>query len=329
VQPAAIGVLGLGRMGRHHVHCAGEAQGVRLAGVCDADPAKERDLPSGVPFTTDVDELLDRCEAVVLAVPTDRHEELACRILAAGRHLLVEKPFAATVAACRRIEAVAQATGRVVGVGHVERLNGAYASVAGRIREPRFVEGHRLAAFDPRGTEVDVVLDLMIHDLDLVLDVFAADAVRVEAVGVPVLTDRVDIANARLEFPGGALVNLTASRASREPVRKLRFFQHETYLSLDLGKQVAEIFTRDARSPLGVSRTTAREPEGHNPLVRELEAFADAIRGEPSRLVGPGEATRAVALAERVRQSIDERLRSWPEAATPGEPPWAGAPSSS
>jgi predicted dehydrogenase len=316
-------------MGRHHVRCAREACGVRLAAVSDVDSGKGKDLPAGVPFTTDVDELIDRCEAVVLAVPTDRHEELACRILGAGRHLLVEKPFAATVASCRRIEAAARVAGRVVGVGHVERLNGAYTSVAGRIREPRFVEGHRLAAYDPRGTEVDVVLDLMIHDLDLVLDVFGADPIRVEAVGVPVLTDRVDIANARLEFPGGALVNLTASRASREPVRKLRFFQHEAYLSLDLGKQVAEVFTRDAASPLGVSRTTAREPDGHNPLVRELEAFAAAIRGERSPLVGPEDATRAVALAERIRQSIDERRQSWAEAARPGDAPWAGAPSSS
>jgi predicted dehydrogenase len=316
-------------MGRHHVRCAREARGVRLAAVSDVDPGQAKDVPDGVPFTTDVDELLDRCEAVVLAVPTDGHEELACRILGAGRHLLVEKPFAANVAACRRIEAAAQAAGRVVGVGHVERLNGAYTSVQGRIREPRFVEGHRLAAYDPRGTEVDVVLDLMIHDLDLVLDVFGADPVRVEAVGVPVLTDRVDIANARLEFPGGALVNLTASRASREPVRKLRFFQHEAYLSLDLGKQVAEVFTKDPASPLGVSRVTTREPDGHNPLVRELEAFADAIRGERSPLVGPEEATRAVALAERIRQSIDERRSSWAAAARPGETPWAGAPSSS
>jgi len=327
MNPLELGVLGLGRMGRHHVRCALSARGVRLAAVSDVNPDQDRDLPDGVPFTADVDELLDRVQAVVLAVPTDRHEELACRILGAGRHLLVEKPFAATVESCRRIEAAARAADRVVGVGHVERLNGAFASVADTIRHPRFVEGHRLAAFDPRGTEVDVVLDLMIHDLDLVLAVFGADPVRVEAVGVAVLTDRPDIANARLEFPGGALVNLTASRASREPVRKLRIFQPEAYLSLDLGKQATEVYTRDPKSPLGVSRRTAREPDGHNPLVRELEEFAAAIRGEPSRLVGPGEATRAVALAARIRHSIDERSQAWSGSSLPGMPPWAGAPS--
>jgi predicted dehydrogenase len=209
----------------------------------------------------------------------------------------------------------------VVAVGHVERWNGAWTSVAGRIRDPRFVEGHRLAEFDPRGTEVDVVLDLMIHDLDLVLRMFGADPVRVEAVGVPVLTDRVDIANARLEFPSGALVNLTASRASREPVRKLRVFQPETYLSLDLGRQVAEIFTRDSTSAVGVSREESREDEAHNPLVRELEEFAAAVRGEPAGVVGAREATQAIALAERIRESIDERWGEWGPA-PPGDPPW-------
>jgi predicted dehydrogenase len=327
VKPTTVGVLGLGRMGRHHVRCALEARGVSLTVASDVDPARRTGLPDGVPFTPDVDELLDRCEAVVLAVPTDRHEELGRRILAAGRHLLVEKPLAATVEACGRIDEAARAAGCVAAVGHVERLNGAYTSVSGRIREPRFVEGHRLAAFDPRGTEVDVVLDLMIHDLDLVLDMFGADPIRVEAVGVPVLTDRVDIANARLEFPSGALVNLTASRASREPVRKLRVFQSETYLSLDLHRQVTEIFTRDSRTPLGVSRETVRENDGHNPLVRELEEFVTAVRGESSRLVGTKAATRAVALAERVRESIDERWGAWAETALPGDPPWTDAPS--
>lgn len=327
MNPVTVGVLGLGRMGRHHVRCAGMAPGIRLTAVSDVNPAQNRELPAGLPFTTDVDDLLDRCEAIVLAVPTDRHEELACRVLGAGRHLLVEKPLAATVEACTRIAEAARAAGRIVGVGHVERLNGAYTSVAGSIREPRFVEGHRLAGFDPRGTEVDVVLDLMIHDLDLVLAIFGAEPVRVEAVGVPVLTDRVDIANARLEFPGGALVNLTASRASREPVRKLRIFQHEAYLSLDLRRQVTEVFTRDPSSSLGVARRTAREGEDHNPLVQELTELGAAIRGEDHRLVGPEPATRAVSLAERILRSIDERWKAWSGSSRAGDPPWAGATS--
>ena len=257
---------------------------MQLVAASDVDPHQGRDLPSGVLFTTEVDELLDHCEAVVLAVPTDRHEDLGKRILGAGRHLLVEKPFAATAEACGRITEAAESAGRVVGVGHVERFNGAYARVADRIRQPRFVEGHRLAAFDPRGTEVDVVLDLMIHDLDLVLDIFDSDPVRVEAVGVPVLTDRVDIANARLEFEGGALVNLTASRASREPIRKLRIFQEETYL---LARSSSEQHRRSvSREEPTVTPARCRAesrvgaaPENHNPLVRELEEFAAAVPG--------------------------------------------------
>jgi predicted dehydrogenase len=173
------------------------------------------------------------------------------------------------------------------------------------------VEAHRLAGFDPRGTEVDVVLDLMIHDLDLALAVFGSEPDQVEGVGVAVLTDRVDIAHARLEFPGGGVANLTASRVSREPVRKIRLFQQDSYFSLDLGAGTVEEFTRDPEAALGVSRTAHAAPEGHNPLVRELEEFARAVRGESNGSIdGPG-GRRAVAVAERVLQSIAERRATW------------------
>ncbi len=312
-------------MGRHHVRCAGLAPGVHLAAVGDRDPAQERNLPDGVPFFADVDNLLDRCDAVVLAVPTDRHAELGSHILKSGRHLLVEKPLATTVEECERLAALSESSGRVLRVGHVERWNGAVLSVRGVLDAPRFVEGHRLAAFDPRGTEVDVVLDLMIHDLDLVLHLFGEEPTRVEAVGVAVFTDRVDIANARLEFPGGALVNLTASRASREPVRKLRMFQEDAYLSLDLAAQKSEIFARNGSSPLGILHDVRSPADGHNPLVKELEGFAAAVRGEPSAGATAEEGRRAVALAGRIRDSIDARRTVW--AGEAGGPAWPDAPS--
>jgi predicted dehydrogenase len=207
----------------------------------------------------------------------------------------------------------------------VERLNGAVLAVRERLDSPRFVEGHRLAAFDPRGTEVDVVLDLMIHDLDLILHLFGVEPTRVEAVGVAVFTDRVDIANARLEFPGGELVNLTASRASREPVRKLRLFQEDAYLSLDLNGQRAEIFARDAANAIGIAHETRLAPEGHNPLVAEIDGFASAIRGQASPVATAEEGRRAVALATRIRQSIDARRNVW--AAGVGGVGWHDAPS--
>jgi predicted dehydrogenase len=325
VDPIRLGVLGLGKMGRHHVNCARQAPGVHLTVAGDVDPARAEALPGDIPFTRDLDELLDRVDAVVLAVPTKSHAPLGRRILEAGRHLLIEKPLAGNVAECDELAAAADRAGRVLRVGHVERLNGAYRTVRDRIRRPRFVEGHRLAAFDPRGTDVDVVLDLMIHDLDLVLDLYGTDPVRVEAVGVAVLTDRADIANARLEFPGGELVNLTASRASREPVRKLRLFQEDAYLSLDLRRQSVEIYSRDGDGPLGIRHETCQAPSGHNPLVQELEAFAAAIRGEAAPLATAGHGRQAVALAARIRESMEHRDARWSSEA--GAAAWRAAPS--
>lgn len=325
MEPIPLGVVGLGKMGRHHVNCARKARGVRLVAAGDVDPARAGSIASDVPFTSDLDELLEQVEAVVLAVPTEAHAELGQRILRAGRHLLVEKPLATSVAECDALAAAAHRSGCVLRVGHVERLNGAYRGVRDRIHAPRFVEGHRLAAFDPRGTDVDVVLDLMIHDLDLVLDLFGEPPARVEAVGVAVLTSRVDIANARLEFPGGELVNLTASRASREPVRKLRLFQEDAYLSLDLQAQSAEIFARDEGSPFGILRHVHEAPPGHNPLVQELEAFAAAIHGEPAPVATAAQGRCAVELAGRIRDSMELRRERW--SAEAGDLAWRAAPS--
>jgi predicted dehydrogenase len=204
-------------------------------------------------------------------------------------------------------------------------MNGAYRRVRERIRTPRFIEGHRLAGFDPRGTDVDVVLDLMIHDLDLVLDLHRCEPVRVDAVGVSVLTDRIDIANARLEFPGGELVNLTASRVSREPVRKLRIFQEDAYLSLDLQKQRVEIFGRSGAGPMGIHHERVDAPDGHNPLVEELQGFAAAIRGEESAIATAEDGRRAVVLAARIRESMERRATRFAESA--GGAPWQAAPS--
>jgi len=327
VNPLRIGVLGLGKMGLHHVRCAGLAAGTELVAASDVDPARREKLPDGVPFSTDPRHMLDACDAVVLAVPTDRHAALGKEVLSAGKHLLVEKPLASDAAACDELAAAAEAAGVVLAVGHVERWNGAMLALRERLRRPRFVEGHRLARFDPRGTEVDVVLDLMIHDLDLMLSLYGEEPVRVDAVGVPVVSDRVDIANARLEFPGGELVNLTASRVSREPVRKLRLFQEEEYVSVDLGGQRAEVWSRDAASPLGIGRAEVSAPADHNPLVRELEEFAAACRGEPSGIPRAEDGRRAVALAGRILGSLRERTARWADPAAPGGASWAGAPS--
>jgi predicted dehydrogenase len=327
VETLRTGVVGLGAMGRHHVRCAGLADGLQLVGAADVNPAKRELVPDDVLFTSDLDELLPACDAIVLAVPTRHHEELGLAVLAAGKHLLVEKPLAASVAACRRLAEAARERDLVLAVGHVERYNGAIRAVRERLTVPRFIEGHRLAAYDPRGTDVDVVLDLMIHDLDLVLHLMGGEPVRVEAVGVPVVGERVDIANARIEMPGGALVNLTASRASREPVRKLRVFQEEAYFSLDLKEQTGEMLRREeGGGPLGVRLDRLTTPPEHNPLVCELEAFGRAVRGEPAVVTTAAEGARAVELAERILAGIEERRGLWERGAQAGEAPWA-APS--
>jgi predicted dehydrogenase len=314
-------------MGRHHARCLGAARGLELSAVMDRDPQKLHDVAGDVAAMTDLHEFLDRCDAVVLAVPSDRHEELGVACLARGKHLLVEKPLAPTANGCVRLLEEARRAGLVLGVGHVERMNAAVLAVEGLARNVRFVEADRIAAFDLRGTEVDVILDLMIHDLDLLLHWMGEEPTRVEAVGVAVASDRIDIASARLEFKQGAVANLTASRVSRTPSRKVRLFQKDLYCSLDLGAQSAEIVRKDdSRKPFGFAVEKKEAGPEHNPLVCELEEFAAAVRGEKSRFVPGAEGARAVGVAERILDAIEVRSASWEE--TKAAAPWGERSSS-
>jgi predicted dehydrogenase len=314
-------------MGRHHVRCLGAARGLELCAVMDHDPRKLHDLPEGVPGTADLEEFLDRCDAVVLSVPSDQHEDLGLACLAREKHLLVEKPLAPTASACRRLSEEARRAGVVLGVGHVERMNAAVLAVDGLARNVRFVEADRIAAFDLRGTEVDVILDLMIHDLDLLLHWMGEEPTRVEAVGVAVASERIDIASARLEFAHGAVANLTASRVSRTPSRKVRLFQKDLYCSLDLGAQSAEIVRKDdSKQPFGFAVEKREAPPEHNPLVCELEAFAAAVRGESSRVVLAEEGALAVGVAERILAAIEVRSAAFGE--TKAAAPWSERSSS-
>jgi predicted dehydrogenase len=340
-----VGVIGVGALGRHHVRLlATESPWAQLAGAHDARPERAgfatqygaRAFPSAAA-------LIAACDAVVVASATATHRAVAGQVLEAGRHCLVEKPLAASAAECEELVALAAATGRVLHVGHVERLNPAVRAARALIRRPRFIESHRLASFAPRGVDVDVLLDLMIHDLDLVLDWTGQEPEAVAAVGVAVLTEREDIANARLEFPDGCVANLTASRVSQERMRKLRLFQADSYLSLDCAEGTAEIVeadraalaaaTRDALAavlsgggaPLAagaaqpdwstlVTRRPLPVPSG-NPLALELEAFGRAAGGlEPLPGIAPADGaagTRAVRVAERLAEALRERTRRW------------------
>ncbi len=250
--------------------------------------------------------LLDRVDAVTIAAPTDAHVEIAEAFLDRRVHVLVEKPMTPTTGEADRMLALARDRGVRLAVGHTERFNPAVAAIKPMVREPRFIEVHRLGTFPERSLDIDVVFDLMIHDLDLVLDIVGGEVTGIEAVGVPVLTPRVDIANVRLRFAGGCICNLTASRISRDRVRKIRFFQRDAYLSIDYAAQEAEVWrlvARDNGMPgiEGGKLDVARE----EPLKRELDDFLDAIRTGRPPLVTGEQGRAALALAERVVERME------------------------
>jgi predicted dehydrogenase len=231
-----VGVAGVGSLGYHHARILSTMTGIRCSGVHDTNGKRLADVAAefGCAAHAELDVLIEASDAIIIAVPTIAHEAVAVAALERGVHVLIEKPIAASLDAADRILSAARQSGALVQIGHVERFNAALRACEPYLEEPLFVESHRLAPFGPRGTDVAVVLDLMIHDLDLVLSLMKRPVTAVSAVGVPVLTPSVDIANARLEFEGGGVANLTASRVSLERMRKIRFFQRSGYISLDL-----------------------------------------------------------------------------------------------
>ncbi|HEX2189505.1 MAG TPA: Gfo/Idh/MocA family oxidoreductase [Longimicrobiaceae bacterium] len=319
-----VGVVGVGSLGYHHARILREVPGARLAGVYDADPARAARVSEelGVHAFGGLDELLSEVEGAVVAVPTSEHAAVALAALDRGVHLLIEKPIAPTLEEADRIVASAEAAGVLVATGHVERFNGALRACEPYLDVPRFVESHRLASFAGRGTDVAVVLDLMIHDIDLVLSLVGSEVASVRAVGVPILTPSVDIANARLEFRDGAVANITASRVSMERTRKIRFFQSSGYISLDLAAGTGEFLRlkRGARLPEGevgpaallalVDRVELRG-DGTEPLRAELEAWVGAVRGEGPLVVSGRDGRRALATALEIMGRIEHDVAAW------------------
>jgi predicted dehydrogenase len=316
-----LGVVGVGSLGFHHARILASMDGIGMQGVFDISEARREHVRSqlGVVAHATVDALLDEVDAVVIAVPTVAHEQVALAAIERGVHMLIEKPIAPTLEAADRIVEAAEAAGVLVMIGHVERFNAAIRACEPYLEEPLFVESHRLAPFNPRGTDVAVVLDLMIHDVDLVLSLMKREVRSVSAVGVPVLTPSVDIANARLEFDGGGVANLTASRVSLERMRKIRFFQRSGYISLDLAAgrgeylrlkpgvaaQMAMLTGTTAGGgtepmPLDIQDLVERislEGDGAEPLARELERFIAAVRGDAAVPVSGQDGRRALAVA--------------------------------
>jgi predicted dehydrogenase len=305
--PIPVGVVGVGALGRHHARLYADLPQACLVGVADTDEDKARAIASeyGCEAFKSVAGLLGRVVAASVAVPTVHHREVAESLLNAGADVLVEKPLASSLEEARAINKTAARASRHVMVGHSERFNPAILALTSEVNRPRFFEIHRLAAFTARSTDIDVVLDLMIHDLDLLLHLDGSDPESVEAVGVSALTDKMDIANARIRMSSGCVANITASRISAEPVRRVRVFQANTYLSCDTGKRKLERF-RLVHGGASPAIEHDRIPVGDDePLRLELASFLQSVATQSKPAVDGIDGERAIELGNRVREAIE------------------------
>jgi len=302
------GVIGVGALGRHHARVWSQVAGARLVGVHDADAARAAEVAAqhGCRAYPELASLLAEIDVVSVAVPTSLHHAVAKQALEAGRDVLVEKPITASLAEADDLVACAKSRGRVLQVGHIERFNPATAALLQAGRGARFVEVHRLGSFSPRSLDVDVVLDLMVHDLDIVLALDGTPPVQIEAVGVPVLTPKVDIANARLRFASGLIANLTASRVSLEKVRKFRVFAPRTYVSADFTAREAQVYTLETEGGGAPRIAAARHgAPDQEPLRLQIESFARVARERSAPAVSGEDGRRALALALAILERMD------------------------
>lgn len=318
MRPVRTAVVGVGRLGAEHARILSLLPASRLVGVHDRRPYRAEEVAEevggGARAARRLEPLLEEAEAVVVAVPTRAHYEVGRAVLEAGCHALVEKPLAASLERARELSEVAERRDLRLCVGRVERFNPAVRSGRSYVRSPRFMIAERLSPFRRRGTDVGVVLDLMIHDLDLVLSMAGAPVRDTDAVGVSVLTDSVDLANARLEFEDGAVAQVTASRVSANSARRLRVFQESGQLSLDLASGDGEFLRRRApgvpvREDAGIREVAEREViggDGREPLRLEVEGFLRTVRGDGGEALTAREALPALELALRITREIEE-----------------------
>jgi predicted dehydrogenase len=318
-----VGVVGAGSLGFHHIRILRDLPGVSFAGFVEtrAERAAEVEKELGVRAHDSLDRLLDASDAVVIVVPTSQHFAVASAAIERGKNIFIEKPITTTLEEADKLLERAREKGVLVQIGHIERFNQAVRAALPHVSKPRFIDSERLAPFSPRGSDVAVVLDLMIHDIDLLLTLVGSGAKEISAVGVPVLTPMLDIANARVTFTSGAVANITSSRISRERKRKIRIFQQNGYLSLDLAAGAGEFFRlRSDIDPLSVrsapaditafvDRIKIEAPAGE-PLKLELESFGAALRGEAPVVVTGDEGRLALSVALRIVKEIELTLPS-------------------
>src|SRR5665213_1634765 len=301
-----VAVIGVGHLGKHHARILAALPGVELVAVVDTHLGRASEIASeyGSRAVIDVREVMDKVDAVTIAVPTGMHLQVSLPFLQAGIPALVEKPMARSLAEADGMIAAAAKSGALLAVGHTERFNPAVAVAREHLTNPRFIEVHRLGTFPERSLDIDVVFDVMIHDLDVILSVVKSEVASIDAVGVPVLTSKFDIANVRIRFANGCMANLTASRISRERVRKIRFFQPDAYISIDYAAQKVEKFTISRL--LGIPKIDGGDVAvtSGEPLVRELADFVDAVRLKRPPLVDGAQGRRALALADQISSTM-------------------------
>jgi predicted dehydrogenase len=305
--PVPLAVVGVGYLGKFHAEKYAQSANAELYAVVDIDEERSREVAANcrTQALSDYREIFDRVKAVSIAVPTALHYRVAAEFLRRGIDVLVEKPMTADLLEARDLVALAAANNAILQVGHLERFNPAIRRLEGIIKEPKFVECHRLAPFVERGTDVDVVLDLMIHDIDVITSLVRSPVERVEAIGVPVLTDKPDIANARIRFLNGCIANVTASRVSLKRERKVRFFQPDAYISIDYDQRRAQIFFKPAPGAgwLDIRGESIEIKEG-DALADEIDSFVECVRSRSQPLVSGAEGLRALEIASMISAQL-------------------------
>ena len=305
-----VGVVGVGALGQHHARVYASLPEAALVGVVDTMPGRAEEIadPLGTKVFATHSDLFGKVDAVSIATPTVLHAEIGEQFLKEGIHVLVEKPIAHTLEDADRLIRAAKDNDRVLQVGHLERFNPAVMQLREIVRKPRFFEAHRMGLFSPRSLDIDVILDLMIHDLDIICLLVPSPVVHVTAVGIAILTNRIDIANTRLQFEDGCVANITASRVSMEKIRKLRLFQKQEYISLDYTRQDVAVFSLNRKTGAGIPEITSRRltPERKEPLQLELRTFLRATQGtEPVECSGK-DGRRALALALQILEKAEK-----------------------
>jgi len=305
-----VGVIGVGSLGQHHARVCATLPEVELVGVVDPFPGRAEEIAQrfGTRIFDDYTALFGKVDAVSIAAPTTLHAEIGVRCLREGIHVLVEKPIAHSPEAANLLIRAAKENNKILQVGHLERFNPAVVQLREIARRPRFFEAHRMGLFSPRSLDVDVILDLMIHDLDIISLLTPSSVANITAVGIAILSNRIDIANARLQFEDGCVANITASRVSMEKIRKLRLFQKQEYISLDYTRQDISIFGLEHKPGAAIPEIVGRkiEPEKKEPLLLELISFLEAIRGLHPVACSGEEGLRALDLAMQIRDQAEK-----------------------